>query len=335
MGIYRRRVIAAAAKMESPGWASPALATDAFRFLGMPQLTITPMEDGKRVELQHAGLGALGRAAPAGLVGTVEFTLELVGKGTAYAAAPTGTAEFEHDCFLRSALFARSFAAGKVIYLSTDTGTQETFSLLLHMVDGKMVELTGCVAKPKFSLALNKVATVTYAVEGIVRTLPAEASITGLVLPSTTPPVWGALTTSIGSWSTATTAPNALAPKKLDLDLQTVTTNRGWAGTTPLGFAVTDRNARAMMEVEAVALATFDPYARGAAAVAGMANTAIATDVGATAGNTFGIRTGQWALEFPKDVDLGGLAGWGLEGDLVARSGSGDVAGREFALTLQ
>jgi hypothetical protein len=335
MAVYRKKIFAAAAKVEGVSGtdAVPALATDALRIVGVPTSTITTVESGDRGDVIHGGLGKLGRAKPIGRKVAIELTLELFGKGTAYASIN----DLVHaDALLRGAGMAKSFNAGKVTYTTLDAG-METFTLYLWGADGRLYKATGCVAKPKLALAPGKPWLMTFACEGRLIADPAMQAIAGLVLPNILPPVWSETTVSVGAWSTTTAAPNQLAPRKLDVDFGLQTTDRPWAGATGLlGQAVTDRAMRASMDVEVVDASVFDPFAIAMQAQdAAATDTHIATSAPGGVGNTVDLVTGQWALEQPGAADLGGLAGWSLAGDLVARSiAAGPGAGREFALSF-
>jgi hypothetical protein len=339
MGAYRRKVFAVAVKTETTEGvdAGPALGTDAVRVMGIPTLKIQTLESGARPDAQHAGMGRLGRAKPAGRWGSIELTLEIRGKGSAYSALPASAADFEHDPFLRGSHLVRSYATGKVTYTTADAGTTETFSLALLAQDGKVYHLVGCVAKPKLALVAGQTGRITYAVEGRMLVDPVDGAISGLVQSAVIPPIWSDTLVTIGSVSTATAAPNTLVPRKLDVDFQTESTARPWAGAGALvGHAITDRNIRLTMDIEVMPLAAFNPFLRAMEAGGGVvADTSVTTSLPGGTGNTFDLRTGLWDLEQPDDSDFNGLAGWSLAGDLEARSiASGLGAGREIALSI-
>lgn len=298
----------------------PALATDAIRFSGVPILALKTLEDGSRDDVQFGGMGRLQRAAPQGRTGAIPVTIELFGKGSAYATSNTATDPFQHDVFLRGSGFNKSFSAGAVTYSDVDVPT-EYFTLYLYGIDGNLYKLINCVAKPKLSLVRGQPGVMTYDVEGRLLAAPAGSpGLTGLALPVQVPAPWGDALTTIGAWSSATAAPNQLLATKLDIDLGTVTKMRDWSGAnTLLGPVIVDRAPNAAMEVEAVALTTFDPYT-AAMNVPTAQDTRINTQLGAAAGNTIAISTAEWAIEQPTQLNLGGLAGWGLKGDIAAKT---------------
>lgn len=336
MAVFPVRIAAIAAKMHTTYDTDPvpALATDAIRFLGIPLATFGVLEEGDRPDAQHGGMGEVGRAAAVGDYVNLDVPIELFGKGTAYSLI---TDPFQHDCFLRGAGLAKSLVGGNSLwYIDTDQ-PGEYFALYLWGVDGNLYKAINCTAKPKVSLVRGKPGVVTYSVEGRLAGIVGAQPLTGLALPSVIPPVWANVTTTIGAWSSASGAPNQLLATKLDLDFGTMTKMRDWAGANALlGPAVVDRNPVASMEVEAVPLTTFDPFARSSEKQDGTATaTAISTSLNGGAGNTVFVNTGQWQLKKPKQLNLGGLAGWGLEGKIIARSGGGSIAGRAFSISVQ
>lgn len=319
MSVRAIRIHALAAKIETTEGtsAAPTFATDAVRIVGYPLLRPQVLEEGKRTDVNHGGLGSLGRVAPGGRWGEIDVTLEIRGKGTAYAAVGDFV---EAEPFWRAAGFAPSFAAGVKSFSSVDESTT-TITLLLAAA-GYQYTMVGCRARgPRVQLLPNRPGLLTFTVVGRLSADPVEAAITGLSLNSVVPPVWRDATVTIGAWGTTTAAPNQLVPRRLEIETNTDTPARPSAGAGGLaGHAITNRTMRAIVEVEPVALATFNPYT-AAMERAGAVSRAISTTIGPGAdGNSFGIVTGDWAIEQPEMSDSDGYAVIPLAGDLVARS---------------
>lgn len=334
MAVNRRKVMALAVKIEATSGtdAVPALATDAIACVGLPTIAVADAEAGKRDDVATGRLGVTGRAAPKGRLVTISnVVVELRGKGSAYTAA---TDTQESDVLLRGAGMVKSFASTKLTYADIDTGT-ETFTAYGYASDGYLYKVVGCVFVPKLLLTAGQTGKISGDIRGFMLAEPAPAAITGLTLPSVIPPLWADTTAAIGAWSMATPAPNALSPKNFTLAFGLAIAERRWAGAGVIqGLAITDRKPRAEMDVEAVAQATFDPHARAAEAQGtGAVNTAITTQLPGGTGNTIDIATGQWQLERPQELDLSGLAGWKLQGDILAGT-LGTPVNKTFAISF-
>lgn len=320
MSVFRRRVVAVAAKLQPTEgtYSAPSLATDAVRFLGIPTVTIDFQEKGLRDDVQLGVLGIAGRVAPQGRTGAIDLTVEIAGKGSAYTAVTDVT---PFDALLQASGFAKSYATGVLTYSDADTGLAMV-SLAAYTVDGLLIQFNDAVAKVKFALVAGQQWKATFSIEGNVIVDPVAGTISGLVLPTILPPLWAGTVNTLGTWSTATAAPNQFTPRKVDLDLGNVVTRRPWAGANALRAPViTDRKPHITIETEAVALTTFDPYAQGRAAkLATDTDTLFTAAAGATTGNTFQLLTGAIQLDPPKHQDFGGLAGWSLDGGVLAKS---------------
>lgn len=336
MSIYRRKIFAAAMKVETTSGtdAVPSLATaaDVIRLVNTPTPTQAFVEPGTASDPQHGGLGRIQRNAPKGEWMSVELVVEARGKGTAYAA---GTEFIEADALLRAAGFSKGFGTGNVVFTTLDAG-METATLYLYNTAGKLIKMVGCVAKgPKVTFVPGQPVLMSFTVVGKVASVTEVAP--GTVAWNTVmAPVWADTTVTVGALSTATGSPDQLVPRRLEIDVQTTEAIRPWAGAGALiGHAIVDRNVRATMEIEVLPLATFDPYALARQSSSGATSTAIVTRVDGGAGNIIEFTTGQWMLEPPGETDLSGLTGYTLTGDIMARSGSGSAAGREFAITYR
>ena len=332
---YLVKIVAMAAKIETVSGTDsvPTLAANAVRFQGVPTLAITPLEDGEREDEQHAGFGDLGRAAPAGRYGTLDVTMDLFGKGTAYTLV---TDAFQPGVFLRAGGFSVAYAGGNLDFIDLDVPA-ETMTLYLWGIDGNLYKLVGCVAKPKINLLPGKPGKITFNVIGMMpASVPIVAgTIASLALPTTVPPIWADNTMSLGVWTNATAAPNALAAKKLDIDFGTEHTMRAWAGAGTLqGIAIVNRKPTADMDVEAVALTVVDAYAAALESSATATDKRIITTLPGGAGNTISIQTGQFMYGQPKHLNIGGLAGWNLTGKIQARSGNAPLAGRALMIRV-
>lgn len=330
MAIYRRKIFAVAAKIETTRLTDsvPTLAADALRIAGMPTLTITTIESGDRGDVQHGGLGKLGRNIPIGRTGTIELRIEALAKGSAYLAAT----DFVHgDVLLRGSGLTKTFAAATLTYTTADTGF-ESFSMYCYAANGKLFKLVGCVANWKLEARVGQPWYYVFSVTGRLESVT-EASITGLVLPvgGGGAASWSSTLVSIGTWTSALAEPATLWPQSLDIDAGNVIAPVPAAGQTGgnAGSVITDRAMKASMQVHAVAAATFDPYGNAGSEAPTAAASKIVTSVSGF-GNTIGVETGAWALAYPGETDINGLAGWSLEGDLVAKSATN---GREILLT--
>jgi hypothetical protein len=331
VAIYRTKISAAALKIQSAEGSEnvPTLTADAVKFAGAPPtLTLQWSEDGDRSDAAAGTFGSDGRAIPAGAFGTIDLVMELHGRGSAYASiADLPSAAL--DAGLRISGFVKSFASGVQSYIDAESGL-EVGTFHLWGGDGILYRLIDCVAKPKISLAANKPGIVTFSIEGTLAADPAPGAISGLVLPGVIPAPWtgSGAATALGTWTDATTAPNQLRASKVDLDIGNATTARPYAGANGrAATTIVDRQPELSLEVEAVALSTFDPFAEARAGKSPASTTPLfTTTIAGGVGNTIKIDTGVVALGFPGPLDKGGLAGWTLRGKIVRKTLAGGTA---------
>lgn len=343
MSIYRRKIFAAAIRIETTSGTdivpSVAIATDVIRLVNTPTMTPAFLEPGTSSDPQHGGLGRIQKGYPKGEWGSVELVVEARGKNTQYTAV---TDFVEADALLRAAGFAKAFAVigagpgGEITYTTLDAG-METASLYLYNTAGKLIKLVGCVVKgPKITMVPGQPALMSFTAVGRITSVT-EAAPGTVAFNTVVAPVWADTSVTIGAFSTAAGSPDQLVPRRLEIDVQNTEAVRPWAGAGALvGHAIVDRQVRATMEIEAVPLATFNPYAIARESSVSGTPTSITTRVAGGTGNEVEFKTGQWMLEPPAESDLSGLTGYTLTGDVMARSiGSGSGAGREVAVVYR
>lgn len=328
-GPYREKVFALAAKLETTSGtdATPTVASNALRVVGIPTLTVNDLETGDRSDVEWGGLGVIDQAPPAGTYGTIDLQMEVMGAGAAYAASVAPPM----DVLLQGAGFSSvgSFTAGaeKYTYTTLDTG-MKTFTLYCWTGD-KLFKLVGCVAAPKLEAEAAKRGMMTFSVTGKVLSI-ADNTFGAVTVNATVPPLFHSSTASIGVW-TSTDASEPLVVKKASIDFGTTVVDRPSAGATDglIGYLITDRKVQHMMTVERVSGAKFDPDAIAKAASIGT-NTKASWQIGTAQYNRMKIATGQWLLKRPARGSANGLLTWDLAGPLKA--GSETASGREIQL---
>lgn len=327
MAIKRLRVSAIAAKVETVSGTDsvPTLASNAVRFVGIPQFSPDYLENGLRDDVQFGGMGSVARAAPGGRFGQLTVRMEARGTGTTYAAAASTP---EVDAFLRAAGFAPTNTAATWTYDSLDDGF-ETMTLYIW-VGTLLYKMVGCVVQPKISGQVNQRVFWDFVVTGVVTSDPMQTTLGAVTQNSTIPPLWANNAVLIGAFGYAA----GLHARSFSWDYPTTIANRPSAGAPDgiVGYAITDRKARLDMEIEQVDLVTFDPHARAKEAGAGGTNTSPSITIGTTAFNRLILAGGQWALERPQPGDNSGLGLWQLTGELVA--GSLGVNSRESRISF-
>lgn len=335
MSIYRRKIFAAAFKIEVTSGTdvvpSLAVAADVLRLVNTPTLTPAYIEPGTAADPQHGGLGRISRNFPKGKWGSVELVVEVRGKGSAYTAV---TDFVEADALYRAAGFAKAYAAGAITYTTLDAG-METGTLYLYNTAGKLIKMVGCVAKgPKFTFTPGQSVLASFTVVGKI-TAVTEAAPSNVAFSTTIAPLWADTTVTLGTFTTASGAPDQLVPRKMEIEAQVTETMRPWAGANTLvGSAIVDRQVRATMEIEVTPLTAYDPYALADASSSSIGTHRITTLVSNGTGNIIDFSTGWWLLEPPSESDLSGLTGYSLAGDIQARSiPSGIGVGRELAVS--
>lgn len=324
--MFREKIFGVLAKIETVSGTDsvPVAGTDAVRQIGIPTLEYGYLETGERQDAETGVLGGVERAAPAGRHGRIDITLEIRGAGAPYSA----TVKPEADVFWQMAGMGvtTSFGAGteSYRYQSLDTG-MPTATLYLYSAN-KLFRMVGCVAAPKLTGRATQRGFVTFTVTGKIIVDPAETALPALTINATLPPLFHSGATSIGSWTQA--SGNPLVVRSVDLDFGTVVSDRPSAGATDglIGYAITDRRIRQTMLVEAVPLATFDPYAMSKAVGAALPTSAY--QFGTVQYNRAKIVTGRWALLAPGHGSDRGLNTWNLQGDLVA--GTEPLTSREL-----
>jgi hypothetical protein len=336
MSIYRSKIFAAAIKLETTSGTdivpSLAVAADTLRLLNTPNLRPAYIEDGKSQNPQHGGMARIQRYQPKGRWGQVELVVELRGKGSAY----TGVSDFvEMDTLLQAAGFNKGFNVSKVEYTTVDSGIP-TASLYLYNMAGKLIKMVGCVSKgPKFTFTAGQPATASFTVVGRIASVT-EAAPVSPAFNTVMAPVWSDVTVTMGAYSTAAGSPDQFVPRRIEVDVQTTEAARPWAGANALiGYAIVDRQARVSLDMEAVPLASFDPYTLADQATVGATDTKLVIPIGSATGNTVTVYTGQVMFEPPDDTDMSGLAGYTLAGDVMARSiSSGTGANRDIGIAF-
>lgn len=327
MALYRTRVSAVAVKIEAVSGTDsvPTLAANAVRFVGSPVLAINYLDDGKRNDVYFGGMGALPRQLPAGRNASITIRMELRGTGTTYAAAASTP---EVDAFLRAAGYAPVNTGPTWVYSSLDDGF-ETATLYIW-TRSKLYKLVGCVVTPKLTAVTNDRAFWDFTVTGVLVSDPTQTVLGAITANNTIPPIFANSAVVIGALNYA----GGLLVRRLEYDVAVTTTPRPAAGAPDglVGYAITDRIARLVMEIEQTPLATFDPYSLSKANGSGTGNAGSAQIGVAGSFNGLLLEWGQWMIEAPGEPDNAGLAGWTLAGDLVANSLAANT--RESRLTF-
>lgn len=334
MSTKRHRIVGVAVKIEATEGTDsvPSWAADAVRPIGIPVLTLGYLDEGDRSDEQHGGMGVIGAAQATGRFGQFDLTLAAKGAGADYSVA---TNRPEWDVLLRGAglsvVSSGGAGAGVLTYTTLDAGAFETFTAYLISDESKLFKLVGCVAAPKFSVEAGKRGAFTFTVVGRMVSDPTEVALGAQTLNNTVPPPFVGQSCAIGAFTSA----SGLVLRKLDLDFGTAHTARasGGAADGHAGYAITDRKPDLTIELEQVALATFDPYALSKQAQPGGTDTGVTFQLGGTQFNRVKFTLGQWAFRAPQHGENSGLATWSLKGPVLARSiAAGAGAGREIAI---
>jgi hypothetical protein len=321
-GPFRERIFGLLVKIEATSGvdAVPDPAVDAVRTVGIPTFTPAYLEAGTRDDVQNGTLITTDRTTAAGRYVKFDVTLEVKGGGAA-GSVP------EADALLRICAMSKTVSAGvSVLYTTLDVGG-ETATCYCYGAN-KLFKVTGCVAAMKLSANAAQRGLMTFTVTGKLTADPTEAALPALTFSSVAPALFHSAVASIGSWLSTDAEP--LVIKTAALDLANTVSDRPSAGATDglVSFAVTDRKTAQSMTIEAVALATFDPFALSKAA--GSATPVSAWQIGTASGGRLKIATGRWALVAPKPGANKSIVTYGLEGTLGA--GASGAAAREIAL---
>jgi hypothetical protein len=332
MGAFRPRILAIAAKIEATSGvdAVPTLAANALNVVGVPALNLGYLESGVRDDVVSGVLGTVDRAAPAGRNVSFDMVMEVKGFGAAYSGANRPEADVPLRASGRSATVVTTPGSESVTYLTLDDA-METATFYCWTAN-KLWKLIGCTCRMKFAAVVNQRAFFTFTVQGKVSTDPATTAFSAPTLNQTVPPVFNGAAANIGLWTTASSEPLIL--NRVDFDDQAVVAERPSAGATDglIGWIIADRKPRLTMNVEQVALATFDPYAASKQNSSGAIDTKPVFQFGSAQYDRMKFFGGRWALEAPAHPDVNSLSGWALAGNLVA--GTESVGLRESRLVF-
>ncbi len=324
----RAKIYAIAAKIHAVIGTDPVptFSANAVRAIGMSELTINYLDDGDRADEQHAGMGTASQAEKIGRWGQIDVALNIKGGGADYSA---GANKPEWDAFLRAAGFSATVSgaggSGKIEYASLDTGSFERLALYCQSAN-KLYKMIDCIALPKMSAEAAKRGIFTFTVIGKIVTDPAESAFAGQTLLGLAAPAFHSNAPSIGAFAAPTV-------RKVDLDFGTAHTPVPSAGATGglEGFEITDRDLKLGMEIQVVALSTFDPYVLSKQAWPGGTDTKVNFQIGTAQFNRVKFALGQWLFGTPPNSDNSGIATWNLQGRVAARS---LASGREILITV-
>jgi hypothetical protein len=323
MALYRERVYGLLVKIETTSGTDsvPTGSANAVQVVGAPTITVDYLEQGLRGDVVNGVLIAADRAAAAGRFVKIDnINLEVRGSGTA------GTAS-EADALLRAAGFSVTNSAGvSNLYTTLDTA-METVTAYAYAA-GKLFKLVGGVATFELSGEATKRGMLKFSLMGRLAADPTEAALPALTLSSVIPPLFHSVSTSIGSWTSASGEPMQL----LSVDIKGNETIAALpsAGATDghAGYLLSDRKMSQSMKIRTPALASFDPFALSKADGSTMPNTA--HTYGTVAGNRLAVTTGKWSLVAPKIGTQDSVFTYDLDGTLGA--GASGAAARELAL---
>lgn len=312
MAPYRTRVTAIAAKIETTSGTDsvPTLVANAIRFVGNPVLAIDYLENGRRDDVVIGTMGTPARAAPAGRFGSITIRMEVRGSGTTYAAAASRP---ETDPFIRAMGFLPTNTAATWVYDPLDDGF-ETLTLYMWKYQ-KLYKMVGCVVAGKLIMVTNDRAFWEFTVTGVMATDPAQTVLGAITANNTIPPLFANSAVVVGALNYA----GGYIVWRLEMNWPATLATRPGAGAPDgiVGYAITDRRARLLHEIEQLPLASMDPYTLSRQAGSGGTNTIGSVILGAVAFNTLTLNWGQWAVERPGEGDNSGLGTYTVEGDIV------------------
>lgn len=215
------------------------------------KVKLTPMkgEDVAR-GLERAFLAA-DATLPAGLNAMIEFEVELAPSGTAGTAPSWGEA-------LRACAVAQVVSAGVSVTYNPISTNHEGATVHFYL-DGTRYALVGCRGTAKLMLTANGAPKIAFALTGLFVQPTTVANPAPTLAGWTTPQI-------VASVNTPTVTFNgvALIMRSFDFDLGNQVIYRSLVGSQSV--LIPQRSEKIAMVVEAVLLATLNPYALAAAA---------------------------------------------------------------------
>jgi hypothetical protein len=245
------------------------------------------------------------------------------GAGAAYSASvlPPGDAFWVGSGLARTVVTTGGSEA--VTYQSIDSGMQ-TITLYCYSAN-KLFRLIGCVVQPKLSVEVYKRGFLDFDVTGKIAVAPIESAIPSpLTFNQVVPPEFVSAAVSIGSWNQSSTEPLALISASYDFGTAIADLSSAGATDGLAGWLITDRNATQEMVVNAMALATFDPFAQ--ARLGGANPLLTAWQIGNVQYNRMQFNA-RWTPRAPREGTRNGVKTYTLSGP--SRVGVGLIGGRE------
>jgi hypothetical protein len=323
MAIYRERVFGLLVKIEPTSGTDsvPTAGANAVQTLGAPTITVDYLEQGLRNDVVNGVLITADRAAAAGRFAKIEnITMEVRGSGVA------GTAP-EADALLRAAGFSVATTPGvSNLYTTIDTA-METVTAYAYAA-GKLFKVVGCVATFEESAEATKRGMLKFSLTGRLAADPTETALPALTLSQINPPLFHSITTSIGSWTSASTEPMQLLSVGIKGNETIAALPSAGATDGHAGYLLSDRKMSQTMKIRTPAIASFDPYALSKADGSTMPNTA--HQIGTVSGNRLKVTTGKYAIVAPKISTQDSVFTYDLDGTLGA--GAVGATARELAL---
>lgn len=322
-GPYRERIYGVAVKIETTSGTDsvPDPAVDAIETVGIPTFTGDYLESGVRNDVVNGTLINADRTEAAGRFGTITVVAEVKGSGSAGVMIPG------LDALLRMSGFSKTvIPSTSVRYNTLDTNT-ETASVYCWSA-GKLFKLVGASASMKYNADAAKRGFFTFDIKGRLVADPTETALPALTFSTVLPPLFKGSTATLGAWTSGDAEP--LIIRSVAIDTKATITERPSAGATDglIGFALTDRHTEQNWTIEAVALATFDPFSLSK--LPGTSQPISSHQIGTTAGNRLKVFTGKWSLTWPDPGAANSLVTYGLKGSLGA--GATGATSRELSL---
>lgn len=146
------------------------------------------------------------------IMATLSGSVEMKGKGAAYADTVAGRPEIDH--LLRCCALSSTFSGGagtETITYAPASATRESIAIDVHM-DGKRLRLTGCVGTGRFVLEAHKIPKFEFEIRGLLTAfVDATFGTFGSSYSSIVPPVVRSIGWTVGA--------RALYASKVEVDL--------------------------------------------------------------------------------------------------------------------
>lgn len=240
------------AKAESTynGGATLSAATNGVLLAEPATLAIDYVHDGARGPAPGAS-GQMKRGRPSGMFGETTFTIEGRGLGSAYTTASLP----EIDPLLKAAGHSASYAGptGSEVITYKPISSGFTSNALELYCRGQKYSMSGSYADTSWNIDGPSFMMFEFNTRGTVST-PSDTSVPSITYNSTQPPKAESVALSIGGWSGAVVrsarfnANRSTSPRA----------NINSAGHS--GYSVGYRDPELILTIEAVPLATYNPY---------------------------------------------------------------------------